>query len=243
VGGGYSSGPMPRAVFIVSLLSAAFFAVSFGLTFGARSYVIRHAREYVVVRTEGYATRAVEVAEQGLRVPGARRLMGEERARRVEEEIAEYREGPRAYVERLVGTRPLTAPGSRWGNAGVAAAGALKEGIRAYADGTLRRLLRDVRIFTGTNVVASVMAAALAYRWRRRPDAGAAAADESRVRAREVDLAWVGALLLTSVTVNSYQYVNHMTYFRILTNAFLGWWYAAFVAFMFVWLGSRYGRR
>jgi hypothetical protein len=244
---------MARSVLVVSLVTAAFFAVSFGLTFVSGSYVIGHARDYVIVRTERYATPVVDTAERALRTPGARRLIDDEYERRADEEIAEYHRDPRAYISRLVATLPTatsrpatmtttTAP-TRRGKAREVIE-RLKADVHDHFARTFRRLMTDLRIFTGTNVVAALIAAALAKRWGRDTSAdGEAHVDNQEDGGRMERLAWVAALLLGSVAFSSYQYVNHLSYFTILLNSYVGWWYPVLLAGTFFETWWKYGRR
>jgi hypothetical protein len=229
---------MRPAALLLALATATFFAVSFALTFTARSHVVRYARDYVLVRTQRYATPAVDAAERLTRSPAARRLLREDDADRIDQEIADYRRDPRAYVSDLVATSlaaasgradPATAPATTRRARIHRAVTKLRQDVRDYFARTFTRLLLDLRIFTGTNAVAALIAAAIA--WRPPPPNASTPPDAD---GRPHYLALVAALLLASVALQSWQYVNHLSYFSILLNSFVGWWYPVLVIATFL---------
>jgi len=202
---------MRTAILIISGTTGVFFAVSFALTFFARDYITRLAQDYVIDKTRHYSTPIVSAAEQAVNAPGIKRFFNNEQLNVARAEIAKYREDPRQYITKLVagdGQPPAVPIGP---NAPVAEqVFGWKQKIRAYFQLTLDRLLRDLRIFTGSNFVASIIAFAAA--WWSRPG-------------RRRGLVTVCGLLLASVVFSSYMYVDEFSYFNILMNSYMGWWY------------------
>lgn len=214
---------MRTAVLAASAAAALFFGFSFVLTFFARDYLTGLAGDYVAERTQRYAEPFVATAEEVLDTPGVRKALGDERYRVAREEVAEYRRDPRAFINRLV------QPGAPAPDADRNAP--LKERVRAwkgkvreYFAETLGRLLRDLRIFFGSNFVAALLAGGCA--WRARGD---------RLRW----LLGIAALLLAAVAYGAYMYVDGLSYFKVLVGAYVGWWYPAVLGMTFLgWCGE-----
>ena len=219
---------MRTALLIISGLAGAFFAVSFVLTFLARDFVTGLAQDFVVDRTQKYADPVVEIADQAVRAPGVKLVLNEEQIQAARKEIAAYRDDSRAYIVKLVaadGNPPVRPPGP---NAAVEERVLHWKGkVREYFDTTLARLLRDLRIFFGSNGVAAWIAFAAA--WWSRPE-------------RQRGLLWICVLLLASVAFSTYMYIDEFSYFKILFNSYMGWWYPFVLALTFLGLMIEHGR-
>jgi hypothetical protein len=223
---------MRTALLVLSAAAAVFFAASFALTFLARGYITGLAADFVIDRTRRVTEPAVAAAEAGLRAPMADQLLGAEVTRTVRDEVADYRSDPRDYIARMV------AGGCQAGEGPAAEAGPaapLKDRVTGWKrrvcehfDHTLGRLLLDLRIFSGSNLAAALLAAWFAF--RARPGEGGR-------------LAVVAGLLLASVAYGAYMYVDGFTYFRILFGTYLGWWYPALLGITFLGLFLDHGRR
>jgi hypothetical protein len=217
---------MRAALLSLSVLFALVFTGSFAATFFARDSITRRAEDFVIERTKTYADPLVEIAEQGIQVPGLNRALDPRIIETVRREIAEYREDPRAYIAKLVADKqlPVADPGKN---------AALKDKllfwkseIRMYLEKTLNRLLLDLRIFFGSNLVAALLA--LVCAWRGRAD-------------RLPRLLLVCGLLLASVAFSAYMYVDSFSYFSILFNTYVGWWYPAILGITFLSLVVEHG--
>jgi len=219
---------MRTALLVISGLVAVFFAVAFSLTFFTRGHLIRLAEDYVIDRTRPHADKLVEVAEQAVKTPGANLVLGEEVLQATRRELAEYRDDPRAYIARLVAANDVPAAADPGKDAPLKVKVLFwKDQIRSHFEKTLDQLLFDLRIFAGSNLVAALLAFGLA--WRARPD---------RLRA----LLFVAGLLLASMAFTAYAYVDHMSYFKILMNSYMGWWYPALLALTFLGMVVEYGQ-
>jgi hypothetical protein len=212
---------MRTALLIISVIASLFFAVSFVLTFFAHGYIKGLAQDYVIDKTRTHAEPLVQIAEQALNARGIQLLLNEEQLQTARREIAAYRDDPRAYIAKLVAgdgrPAPAVAPGPNapfkdqvlhW-----------KVEIRKYFDDTLGRLLRDLRIFFGTNIVAAMLAHWFAWRARGH---------------RSGQLLLLSGLLLASMAFGIYMYIDDMSYFRILMGFYMRWWYPALVAMLFL---------
>jgi hypothetical protein len=159
-------------------------------------------------------------------MPGVKLVLDDEQIQTANREVAAYRNDPQGYIANLVAGNPpaAAAPGPK---------AALKDKVlhwkgrvREYFDKTLDRLLRDLRIFFGSNLAAALAAFALA--WGARAD---------RLRG----LLLVCGLLLASVAFSTYMYVDGLSYFKILFNSYMGWWYPVVLAVTFLGLLVEYG--
>jgi hypothetical protein len=218
---------MRSALLFFSVIASLFFAISFVLTFFARDYIERTAQDYVIDKTRRFADPIVDAAEQATQVPGIQLILNAEQLQTARREIVAYRDDPHAYISRLVAgdVPPAADPGP---------AAPLrdevhhcKRRIRDYFDHTLGRLLFDLRIFLGSNLAVALLTAACAY-W-----------------ARGGLVAWlipVALLLLVSLAFSIYMYVDSFSYFKILTDSYIGWGYPRALGIVFLLLFLRFGR-
>jgi hypothetical protein len=219
---------MRAAVITISVCAALFFATSIGLTFFAHGYIKGLAQGYAVERSRPIADRAVETAEQALQEPILKPLLNDDVVATVRQEIADYRRDSHAYITRLVtGERqpapiavpvrlaPLREHVLRW-----------KDGVRKYFDRTIDGLVRDLRIFSGSNLAAALLAAYFAL----------------RARGRQLKrLLSIAGLLLVSMAYGVYMYIDEFSYFRILFNLYVGWWYPVLLVVLFAALYRDFG--
>jgi hypothetical protein len=206
---------------------AIFFAVSLVLTFFAKGFIIGLAQDFVIVKTQQYADPVVEVAERAVQRPELKRVLDPEILDTARNEITDYRRDPRAYIEKLAAQERRPAPAApgrdgelkdqvlRW-----------KANIQAHFDRTMNRLIWDLRIFSGSNLVAALIACWCTLR---------------APRGQQSWLLGIAALLLLSVAYGTYMYIDKLNYFRILFNSYLGWWYPVLLAITFISLYRKYG--
>ena len=219
---------MRTALLCLSAVLALFFAVSFLMTFFARDYVTGLAEDFVIDRTQKFADPLVAIAEQGIKVPGLNRPQDAELIENVRRETAEYRQDPRAYIANLVaegGQAKVADPGK---NAALKDTVLFwKSEIREYFQKTLKNLLFDLRIFFGSNLVAALLA--FVFAWSARAD-------------RLPRLLIVCGLLLASVVYSSFIYFDEFSYFKILLDTHMGWWYPALLGGTFLGAYVEHGR-
>lgn len=214
---------MRTALIALNLAVAIASAVLFGYTFFAREHLIGLAEDYAIGKTVEYATPAVEQVEAALNHPAAILVPVAIRAA-IRAEVDAFRQNPNAYVRELIARaaaiqmpkHPLAALAVEW-----------KNKVRDHFENVLAGLLRDLRIFSGTNVVAALLAACVAY--------------YARGRWRYHVLA-ISGLLLLALGLQIYLFIDGLTFFRIITDARVGWWYPVLVAATFLDLYRRYGR-
>jgi hypothetical protein len=217
---------MRRVLIILNLTLAVLFGAFFAYTFVARKHLTNLARDFVTQRTQSYAERSIRIVEAAVKAPAARTLLKPEQVEAIERELTEYRAAPATYIRQLTGVERLSGTVSGY-VAPVAAPLALwKQRVRAHFDATLLQLLRDLRIFSGTNVVAGLIAAGLAWKARGRIGNG---------------LIVLSTIILVAVIFNSYMYVDDMAFFTIITRLYMGWTYPVLVAVTVGWAMLEFG--
>ena len=190
---------------IVATLSVGFFLY----TFVAVGHLEGLARDFVTEKTLAYSRPVIVTVEKSLESPLVRKLLSENQEKSIRGEIESYKENPQSFIRELTGAaRTKERPG------GFLSAGSkissFKDKVRAYYDDTLTALIRDFRIFSGSNAVAGIIALVLALR---------------RPRGIRKYALWFSFLLFAAVLFSSYLYIDGMSFFRILFRSHMGWWY------------------
>jgi hypothetical protein len=198
----------------VALLFTAFFAY----TFLGRQHIDSMAREFVTAKTQKFVTPAVDAAEAALRSDITRRLLPKAQVATIESEITEFRSQPTHYIQRLTSAHAPPKPDSLLAKASEKIYG-WKERIRIHYNKVLRRLFTDLRIFSGSNVVAACIAFVCAWRSSGRP---------------ALQLTLISGLLLVAIGLGVYFYIDDFSFFTILFDWYLGWWYPVLIGLLFI---------
>jgi hypothetical protein len=209
---------MRRLMLIANPAVAVFFMVMFAYTFLGRRHVDHLARDFVTGKTQMFAATVVDLAEEAIKTPLVRKLLTNDQVGVFDREVAEFRRNPADYVAELTGQRvpaglqqpnnPLLAKVLQW-----------KQKVRDYYDLVLSRLLVDLRIFAGSNLVAAAIATWLATR------------ADGKTAGRCDSLSF---LLFAAVAYSVSVYIDRISFFTILFNSHLGWWYPGIVAITFI---------
>lgn len=214
---------MRVALIVVNLFVAAASTALFAYTFFARDHLIRLTQDYVIDKTVHFVMPAIDETEAALKKPQALFIPAGIRDA-IQAEVDSFRRNSNAYVRSLVVSGaaiekpilPFADQMIKW-----------KESILSYYDKTLTSLIRDLRIFAGTNVVAGLLAAWMASlargRWRWR-------------------ILSVSVLLLISLGLQAYLFIDNLGFWHIITNARMGWSYPLFMLVTFVYLFWKLGR-
>lgn len=213
---------MRRLLLILNSVCTLLFASFFIYTFLAIAHLKFLAREFVTEKTLHYSAGAIEVLEVLLDEPVVGQFVSKVALQAARTEIETYREDPATYVADLTRHRMAKLDEKHRGPVALKVA-ALKEGIRKFYDDTLNALIRDLRIFSGTNFVTSLAAIVMAIRARH---------------AIGPSLVVLSLLLLMTVIFNSYVYIDDLSFFRILFACYPGWGYPVMVGFC-VWILHR----
>ena len=193
----------------------------FAYTFFAKQHLTNHARAFVSERTLAYSRPTVEWLEKGLGSPLASKLISSEKKQVIQAELAKYHRDPAEYIASVTTHED--------GGSDSAEAGKLeqfKQKIRNYYQSTLEELVIDLRIFTGSNVVAGLVALVLLL--------------GSPLRGvRQVEV--FSIFIFAGVAISSWMYLDGLSFFRILFKWHLGWSYPAGIVTTAVYLYLRFG--
>jgi hypothetical protein len=194
-----------KITIVLNVLVVLVSSVLFGYTFFAKQHVTEHARSFGAKKTLDYSRPAIEAIEQLLDSPIANKLISAEKKQVIESEVATYRSSPSEYVASLTSVgdrRPAQFESDRVSQ--------LKQKIREYYETTLRDLIVDLRIFTGSNIAAGLF--------------GLILISVSRIGSlREVQV--FSLIIFASVVISSYAYIEGLSFFRILFKFHMGWSY------------------
>lgn len=209
---------MEKILILCSALVSAVFLVALIGTFFVQDEIRAAARELVVERTTKYSAKAVRAAEELLQSPMTAKLLSEQQFEAIEGEIGDYKADPIRYVERLTSESEVPPP-SRLVNKLSQKFFSWKESLRNHYNRTLKKLVKDLRIFCGTNIVAGLLGVILAFK--------------SQGGNERVLLVYCGVLLFAIGTA-VYSYIDRMGFFTILLDNFMGWEYPLVIAFAFI---------
>lgn len=210
---------MRKLTLALNTLSAVLFLAFFTYTFVARTHLESIARNFVTEKTLDYSAPIIDTVEKALDVPLVAKLVSKNDIKLARTEIDAYRKAPTTYVADLTG-KQIPKPQGKLGAFAQKAADA-KNAIRQFYNDTLTALISDLRIFSGTNIVAACVALFLATK--------------SPPSIRQTLIVF-SLLLFVAVVFCSYLYINDLSFFRILTSTHMGWWYPAIVSVVAVWL-------
>lgn len=186
---------------IVMFFSAAFFAY----TFFAKEHLVNHARVFVTEKTLAYSRPAVEMIEKGLAFPLASKLIPSKEQRDIERELADYHSDPSSFIASYTHDVKSTSGRTESGKYG-----RLKKKILEYYHSILAELVIDLRIFSGSNFLAGLVALLLLFSKRK-------------VDIRQIEI--FSLFIFGSVVLSTWMYLDGMSFFRILFKWHLGWSY------------------
>lgn len=217
-----------RSIPIILNATVAVLSITFFLyTFVAVNHLEGIAREFVTEKTLGYSGTVVVAVEKSLESPLTKKLLSASHEESIRSEIGSYREDPVTFIRNLTGADREPEKPKRFlpARSGI---DSFKGKVRDYYDGTLAALIADLRIFSGSNAVAAILALLLVLR--------------SRGETRKIFL-WFSLLLVLAVLYSSCLYVDGMSFFTILFRFHMGWWYPVCLAIMVAKLFMDYGRK
>lgn len=217
------------------LVLVILFASCFAYTFIGQQRIEAHAQDYVTLKTEQLVTPAFDATEKALQTDLAQKLLTPAQATAIETEIASFRVNPKNYILNITSTSPSsTGDGSQPSLRATAdraltaikkkalplsvKIAAIKEHIRSHYHNTLQALMIDLRIFSGTNVLAAGLACFLAQRSHNRP---------SR------PLVLITLFLTAALLLSIWSYLDSLSFLSILLNSYLGWYYPITIAGLF----------
>jgi hypothetical protein len=215
---------MRKLTLALNALSAVLFLTFFAYTFVARTHLESIARNFVTEKTLQFSGPLIDTVEKALDAPFVVKRVSNDDLKLVRIEIDAYRKDAATYVSDLTGKQVTNLQGNPGPIARKAAD--TKDAIRRFYNDTLTALIIDLRIFSGTNVVAACVALFLVIKsttFLRKP------------------LVVFSLLIFVAVVFCSCLYIDDLSFFRILTSAHMGWWYPVFVIVIVVWLYKNVG--
>jgi hypothetical protein len=218
---------MRKTTLVLNAIVIVFFVSFLAYTLIARQHLEALSRDFVTEKTLAYSRPIVEVANESLDSPLVKKFLSDDQSTAIRNEIAQYRNDPAEYVADVTGKHVLDVP-QRNENPLLEKVASLKNKIRTFYDNTLNALVRDLRIFSISNLFAALIAFGLAYR------------SSEKIRK---SIVWFSFLMFVAVLYSSYMYIDGLGFFRILFRTHMGWWYAATLSVMIVALYLDYGRR
>ncbi len=216
---------MRTTTLALNAIIAVFFASFGAYTFVAQQHLEGLARDFVTEKSVQHSKVVVDLAEVSLDFPIVKQNLPAVQAAAIREEIAGYRKDSFAYIADLTQRQNLNPPPAM-AKPFFGAIEAIKEEIREFYVTTLSALIRDLRIFSGTNLIAGVIAFAWAYR--------------SKPQVRP-SIVWLTILMFIAVLYCSSLYLDELTFFRILFRMQRGWFYPVLLCLVTVGLFREYG--
>ncbi len=176
-------------------------------TFFAKPHLESHAEKFLVEKTLERSKSVIDLAKSGLSHPIASKLLSSDHKSKVEEEILTYESSPVDYIRDLTGQNGKVEGSSKMGKA--------KNKIIDYYQSVLSELITDLRIFSASNLVAGLFCLWLVF--------------HPKFRANPKVIAF-SMIVLISVALSSYGYIEGFSFFKILFKWNLGWWYPVGIA-------------
>jgi len=152
---------MRKTALVLNSIVVVFFVCFLAYTFIARRHLDALAREFVTEKTLVYSKPVVQIADEALDSPLTRKLLTDDQAAAIRNEIADYNNDPATYVSDLTRQRVRELPPAK-ANPLLAKVASIKEKIRTFYDNTPNALIGDLRIFSVSNLIAGMIAFGLA---------------------------------------------------------------------------------
>lgn len=214
-------------VLILNLIVVIFFLCFLTYTLIAKRHLESLARGCVTEKTLAYSASVVQLAELSLDLPIVQENLSNEHEGAIRDEIAAYRKDPGTYISDLTRQQQPVVVQVVKMNPLLEKVALIKESIRLFYDDTLASLISDLRIFSLSNLFAGAVAFLLAFR------------STSGVQKPVI---WFSYIMFVAVLYCSYMYLDQLTFFRILFQMHMGWWYAATLLVMIAGLYLEHGR-
>ena len=199
---------------IVVLISLALL----GYTFFAVEHIREHTRTFVTEKTIAHSESAVSLTKVALEAPFSEKWISKEQRSKIEGEIALYEEDPIKYVTSLT-----SAEESSFGEGKVAE---MKRKIQSYYQSILDELIRDLRIFSGSNLLAGAFGIWLLV--------------SRKVGVPRKALAFTFVIFLV-VAISTYNYLDGITFLSVLFKWHMGWWYPILIIVNCLYMARNFG--
>lgn len=211
---------MRKIVLILNGIVIVFFIGFLAYTFFASAHLNYLAKNYAIEVTVQHANPLVDKAEEAQESKLLKTLLPKEQEETIEKKIAKYRENPTAYVADLT-EREIRMESSANSNPMLQKVLNLNAKIREFYDDTITALITDLRIFSTCNLIAALIAFAMA--------------SVKSVKV-SIPLLCFSIIIFASVLGCSYIYIDDLSFFAILFQSYMGWSYGALLIFMIIWV-------
>jgi len=213
-----------RAVLVfLSSMVVVVFTIVLLLTFFGRDLIANRAGAMIDQRLESGSETAVAKMESVLEAKPMQMLLGEEQVGAALEEVGAYKNDPSGYARALVRREKSeaelvdTEDKSRIGKL----VSNWKADLSGRYESIVDKVLTDVRMVAGSNVVAGLLGFVLAY-W-------------SRGSRSYAPLAY-SALLVLAIGIATYSFLDGLTLIGLLFGSSLGWFYPVSILLVYVGL-------
>lgn len=206
--------------FLLFLNSFVFvsFACFLAYTYVAKEHLESLARGFLVERTVYYSKPLMGVVELAVNDRRAAFVVPAPILNIAIQEVADYQSSPQIYVGQLVDGRELDTSALKDAeNPLLLKVAEVKNSIVQFYNKSWEALIRDLRIFAISNIVAALIAFGVAYR----------AQGEIRM-----SLILLSHSICLAVLYSSFMYIDDMTFFQILFRLHMGWSYPIGLATM-----------
>lgn len=208
---------MMKTPLILNAIVLAFFVGLLAYTTVARQHLMSLAGDFAMQKTVQHDEDIVTVGNaivEGVDdrgwLTGAQKLL-------TQRELAEFRDDPYGFLSSATKKPPLKIPGLEKLQGAVS----IKKELRTYFDSLVSSLLSDVRVFAGTNAFAGAFGVGLCLFFRR----------SSSIQSYCFSYA-----LCVAVAFGCCLFLDHLSFFTILFQLRMGWFYPVCVAAFCVWL-------
>ena len=212
---------MRTAALALNSVVTVFFSCLLAYTIFGRAHLAGQCRDYALQQTVEYSDPVMDVVGKALAVPFVEKVVPASIMDRLQESMQEYRQDPGAYISKAIAGASESIADSD--NPILKRLASAHMRIKAYFNETVDALIVDLRIFALTNLVVGMFALVLAYR------------SPVTDLPRQLLLSCVMCL---SVAYCSYMYVDSLSFFRILAQAHMGWWYPVMLGVIVVILSG-----
>ena len=213
---------MRATIIFLNFVIVLFFGVFLAYTFVAKTHIEKLAITFAISKTRTYADPLFEKAEEKFQHPAAQKLIPSDKKQLIENEILAYQKDPDSYLIQLAQKEKSADHNSGPFNMLYS----WKKTVTDYLSETLKVLLRDLRIFASSNLIAGSIALFFALR--------------SPPKIRKL-LVWLSFLMFLAICYCSYLYIDDLSFFKLLMRWQMGWSYPGLLFLTVIQLFLRHG--
>ena len=189
-----------------------------GYTFFAVEHIREHSRTFITEKTIEHSRSAVSLTKVALESPISEKWLSKEQRSKVEQEISLYEQDPIRYVTSLT-----SAEESSFGEG---KEGKMRMKIQTYYQSVFHELIRDLRIFSGSNLLAGIFSIWLLC--------------SRRLGVSRKALAFTFVIFFV-VAISAYNYLMGITFLSILFKWHMGWWYPILIIVNCFYMAQDFG--